>query len=236
MKLGVNVDHIATLRQQRRGKEPDPVTAAGICELAGASSIICHLREDRRHIQERDLRLLREVVKTRLNLEMALCPEIVKIALDVKPDEITLVPEKREELTTEGGLDVVANLEGLKKVVKIFKDKGILVSLFVDAENDQLEASKETGAPFVELHTGKYANALGESGIKRELERLKKGKEFALSLGLRVNAGHGLDYQNVKDVASIPKIENLNIGYSIIGRAVFIGLYPAVKEMLSLIE
>jgi len=236
IKLGVNIDHVATLRQARKGNFPDPVYAAIICELAGCDSIVCHLREDRRHIQERDLRILKEVVKTKLNLEMALSDEIIKIALDVKPDQVTLVPEKREELTTEGGLDVSGNFEKIKRATENFKNAGIKVSLFIEPDFNQIEKSKETGADFIEIHTGKYANAKTEEEIYHQLDRIIKGTEFAMSTGLRVNAGHGLDYKNVIPICKIKGIEELNIGYSIICLSVFTGLENAVKEMIKIIR
>ena len=236
IKLGVNIDHIATLRQARKGNFPDPVYAAVICELAGCDSIVCHLREDRRHIQERDLRILREVVKTKLNLEMALSDEIIKIALDVKPDQVTLVPERREELTTEGGLDVSGNFEKIKRATENFKNAGIKVSLFIEPDFNQIEKSKETGADFIEIHTGKYSEAKTEEEMYQELDRIIKGTEFAMSTGLRVNAGHGLDYKNVIPICKIKGIEELNIGYSIICMSVFTGLENAVKEMIKIIR
>lgn len=236
IKLGVNIDHIATLRQARKGNFPDPVYAAVICELAGCDSIVCHLREDRRHIQERDLKVLKEVVKTKLNLEMALSDEIIKIALDVKPDQVTLVPERREELTTEGGLDVSGNFEKIKRATEDFKNAGIKVSLFIEPDFNQIEKSKETGADFIEIHTGKYADAKTEEEIYHQLDRIIKGTEFAMSTGLRVNAGHGLDYKNVIPICKIKGIEELNIGYSIICMSVFTGLENAVKEMIKIIR
>ena len=236
MKLGVNIDHIATLRQARRGENPDPVYAACICELAGCDSIVCHLREDRRHIQDRDVYVLKKVVKTRLNLEMALSEEIIKIALDVKPHQVTLVPEKREELTTEGGLDVIKNFEKIKSSVRKFQDSGIKVSLFIEPDERQIQASKETGADFIEIHTGRYAEARTEEDINRELDKIARATDYALSTGIRVNAGHGLDYHNTAPVCRIKGIEELNIGYSIIGRAVFVGLERAVKEMLEIVR
>ena len=236
MKLGVNVDHVATLRQQRRGKEPDPVAAALIAEEAGAHSIVCHLREDRRHIQDRDLTGLRSSIKTNLNLEMAASPEIIVIALKERPDWVTLVPEKRAELTTEGGLEVVGQMDYLKSVVFTFKKAEIPVSLFIDADPVQIKASSELGVWAVELHTGRYAEAGDEQTSGAELEKLTTGAKLAKELGLKVAAGHGLDYRNVKPIAEIPEIEELNIGYSIIGRAVFVGLETAVKEMLKLIR
>jgi len=234
--LGVNIDHIATIRQARRGVEPDPVTAAAIAELAGADGITVHLREDRRHIQERDVRLLRQTLRTHLNLEMAATPEMVAIALDVKPDYITLVPERREEITTEGGLNVKAQCDRLGKFVHQLQGAGIPVSLFVDAEPEQLQASARTGAKFVELHTGTYANAKNEEEHTRELEVLTQGGELAISLGLRLNSGHGLTYWNTRPVAQIKGMEELNIGHSIISRAVLVGLDKAIREMKELIN
>jgi len=235
-KLGINVDHVATLRQARRGKEPDPIFAAVFSELAGADSIVVHLREDRRHINERDLKILRQIVKTRLNLEMSINKEIVDIACSVRPDQSTLVPEKREEITTEGGLDVASNKNKIKKVIGSLKSKGIVVSLFVDPEGRQIDAAKEVKADFIELHTGKYADSKTEEDAQRQLKAIIDSTNYAISLGLRVNAGHGLNYQNVKPVAKIIGIEELNIGHSIISRAVFVGLGQAIREMLDLIS
>jgi pyridoxine 5-phosphate synthase len=236
MKLGINIDHIATLRQARRGESPDPIYAAGICELAGCDSIVSHLREDRRHIQDRDIYLLKKTVKTRLNLEMALSEDIVKIALDVKPYQVTLVPEKRQELTTEGGLNVIKNFDRIKGNVKKFTNAGIKVSLFIEPDKKQIAVSKDTGAEFIELHTGRYANAKTEKDVNYELDKISKATRYALSIGIRVNAGHGLDYKNTQAICKIKGIEELNIGYSVIGRAVFVGLERAVKEMLDIIE
>ncbi len=233
--LGVNIDHIATIRQARRGVEPDPVAAAVIAELAGADGITVHLREDRRHIQERDVRLLRQTVRTRLNLEMAATPEMVAIALDVKPDYITLVPERREEITTEGGLNVKAQGDRLGKFVHQLQNAGIPVSLFIDAEAKQIEASAKTGAKFIELHTGTYANAKNEEELKRELKVLSDGGELAIKSGLRLNSGHGLTYWNTRAIAQIAGMEELNIGHSIISRAVLVGLDRAIREMKELI-
>ena len=235
-KLGVNVDHVATLRQARGVTFPDPVKAASICERAGADSIICHLRQDRRHIQDKDVYTLRKTVKTKFNLEMSTIEEIVKIALKVKPDEATLVPEKRRELTTEGGLDVVKNRIKVARAVERLLKKGIFVSLFIDADKRQIEASKEVGAPFIEIHTGTYAEAKDSRKKRVELNKIKEATRYAGVLGLKVNAGHGLDYTNVKDIAKIPNMEELNIGFSIISRAVFAGLDKAVREMKRLIK
>ena len=234
--LGLNIDHIATIRQARRCSEPDPIAAAVIAELAGADGITVHLREDRRHIQERDVRLLRQVVQTHLNLEMAATPEMVAIALDVKPNYITLVPERRSELTTEGGLNVKVQGDRLSKFVNQLQGAGIPVSLFVDADVEQIKSAARTGAKFVELHTGTYANAKNEEALKRELEVLAKGGALAIELGLRLNAGHGLTYWNTRAVAQIAGMEELNIGHSIISRAVLVGLEKAIHEMKALIK
>lgn len=234
IKLGVNVDHVATVRQARLSIEPDPVRAAVLAELGGADGITIHLREDRRHIQDRDLYLLRDIVKTRLNLEMACNEEIIDIALKVKPDMCTLVPEKREELTTEGGLDVISNFELVKDTVSRLRDEGIEVSIFIDPDEAQLEKAIYTGARFVELHTGAYAEAKGEDRLK-ELKRLKLAAKVAKNLGFIVNAGHGLDYHNVIDIVKIKELYELNIGHSIIARSIYVGIKEAVKEMKDLI-
>jgi pyridoxine 5-phosphate synthase len=235
MRLGVNIDHIATIRQARGTTEPDPVTAAALAELAGAHGIVCHLREDRRHIQDRDLRILRETVKTHLNLEMAATEEMVRIALNTKPDMCTLVPERREELTTEGGLDVEGQESHLKGVVQELKSAGIVVSLFVDATMNQVKASERVGAQVVELHTGGYCEATGMGEAMQELGKLEDMALAAEKLGLRVSAGHGLNYRNVVPVATIAQVEELNIGHSIISRSVLVGIEMAVREMLDLI-
>jgi pyridoxine 5-phosphate synthase len=234
--LGVNIDHIATLRQARRTVEPDPVAAAVLAELAGADGITVHLREDRRHIQDRDVRLLRQTVRTHLNLEMAATDEMVAIALDLKPDYVTLVPERREEVTTEGGLDVASQAERLQAVVDTLQGAGIPVSLFIDANARQIEASAQTQAQFIELHTGPYAEASSEEDCDRELAILAQGAAQALDLGLRVNAGHGLTYWNTYPVACIPGMEELNIGHSIISRAALVGLERAVGDMKQIIQ
>lgn len=236
IKLGVNIDHVATIRQARGGVEPEPVAAAAAAELAGAHGITIHLREDRRHIVDRDLRILRETVQTKLNLEMANTAEIVDIALATKPDQCTLVPEKREELTTEGGLDVKSNLKAITETVARMHQAGIVVSLFVDPDPDQLKASADSGAEFVELHTGTYANARAETAREDELQKLIEGAEFGIKNGLRINAGHGLNYINVTGMFRVPKVEELNIGHSIIARAVFVGLDRAVREMVQLLK
>ncbi|PPT10687.1 Pyridoxine 5'-phosphate synthase [Geitlerinema sp. FC II] len=229
--LGVNIDHIATIRQARRTTEPDPVAAAVLAELGGADGITTHLREDRRHIQDRDVYLLRQTVSTHLNLEMAATDEMLKIALDLKPDYVTLVPERREEVTTEGGLDVAGQCDRLTEIVGQLQAAGIPVSLFVDADAAQLDACAAARAKFVELHTGQYAEAKTEGDRDRELEVLKTGTARAIALGLRVNAGHGLTYRNVYPVACIDGMEELNIGHTIISRAALVGLERAVRDM-----
>ena len=234
-KLGVNIDHIATLRQARRETFPDPVKASRICELSGADSIVCHLRHDRRHINDDDLRRLKKSVNIRFNLEMSILPEIVDIALRLKPDQVTPVPEKRQELTTEGGLDIVKHKSAIAKAIKRFKQKGILVNLFIDPQKQQIRASKDVCADYIELHTGRYANAKTVSARRRELERIKEAGFYADSIGLGVNAGHGLDYENVSAIAKISVIEELNIGFSIIAASVFVGLGEAVKQMKAII-
>lgn len=229
--LGVNIDHIATVRQARRTVEPDPVAAAVLAELAGADGITVHLREDRRHIQDRDVRLLRKTVRTHLNLEMAATDEMVSIALDIKPDYVTLVPEKREEITTEGGLDVAGQADRMAQIVSTLQDAGIPVSLFIDADPRQIAASEAIRAQFIELHTGQYAEARTETHRAKELKILNDGCEQAIAAGLRVNAGHGLTYWNVYLIACLPGMEELNIGHTIISRALLIGLERAVREM-----
>jgi pyridoxine 5-phosphate synthase len=231
LTLGVNIDHVATIRQARRTVEPDPVAAAVLAELAGADGITVHLREDRRHIQYRDVYVLRQTVRTHLNLEMASTDEMVAIALDIKPDYVTLVPEKREEVTTEGGLDVAGQAQRMSEIVANLQDAGIPVSLFIDADPAQIDAAAEMKAKFIELHTGRYAEARDEASREKELAALTKGCERALAAGLRVNAGHGLTYWNVYPVACLEGMEELNIGHSIISRAVLVGLERAVREM-----
>ena len=231
LSLGVNIDHTATIRQARRTVEPDPVAAAVLAELGGADGITVHLREDRRHIQDRDVRLLRETVRTHLNLEMAPTEEMVAIALKIEPDYVTLVPEKREEVTTEGGIDIVSNLDRFTEVVDKLQSAGIPVSWFIDADTEQIEASTKTKAQFIELHTGKYADATDEAIRQQELSILVRGTEFAIANGLRVNAGHGLTYWNVYPIACIEGMEELNIGHTIISRAVLVGMERAVREM-----
>lgn len=236
VRLGVNVDHVATVREARRGIEPDPVAAAVLCELAGADGIVCHLREDRRHIKDRDLSLLRQVVKTHLNLEMAPTEEMVKKAVNVLPDMVTLVPEKRQEITTEGGLDVKTHFDFLEDVVSNLRANNIVVSLFIDPDIQQIKAAAKLGADYVELHTGAYANAQELNQVIDELENLKSMAAAAAKLGLGVSAGHGLNYQNAADVAKIPQVEELNIGHSIVSRAVLVGMDRAVREMIELIR
>ena len=233
-RLGVNVDHVATLRQQRGTLYPEPLLAAGAAELAGADQITVHLREDRRHIQDRDVSMLRQMVQTKLNLEMAATQEMIAIALHIQPDMVTLVPERREERTTEGGLNASGEEEWLTETVSELKSGDILVSLFVDPDEEQIEASKRTNADIVELHTGDYCDAETEYEREIELERVLEASHLAESLGLSVAAGHGLDYHNVLPIASIDVIEELNIGHSIISRAVLVGIEKAVREMISL--
>ena len=234
-KLGVNIDHVATIREARKSYMPDPVEAAVLCEEAGCDSIVCHLREDRRHIKDVDAVMLRETVRTRFNLEMSTWPEIVDFACRIRPDQATLVPEKRQEVTTEGGLDVKNNLKKVSAVVSKLKDSGIDVSLFINPSISQIDASVKAGAGIIELHTGVYADAKSDAARRRELAILKKATKYARALGLEVNAGHGLNYENARDVAIIDGIIELNIGHSIIARAVFVGIAAAVKEMLELI-
>lgn len=231
LTLGVNIDHIATIRQARRTVEPDPVAAAVLAELGGADGITVHLREDRRHIQDRDVRLLRQTVRSHLNLEMAATDEMVAIALDIKPDYVTLVPEKREEVTTEGGLDIVGQSDRISEIVDKLQSADIPVSLFIDADPAQIDASVKAKAKFIELHTGQYAEAKNEASRHKELDILAQGCKQAIKAGLRVNAGHGLTYWNVYPVACIPGMEELNIGHTIISRAALVGMERAVKEM-----
>ncbi|OHB98159.1 MAG: pyridoxine 5'-phosphate synthase [Planctomycetes bacterium RIFCSPHIGHO2_12_39_6] len=235
IKLGVNIDHVATLRQARRTFEPDPVMAASLAILGGADIITVHLREDRRHIQDRDLKLLRQIVFTKLNLEMSISREIVDIAIETGTERVTIVPEKRQEITTEGGLDVVSQNREITNVVKRLKETGIIVSLFIDPDGAQISASKDVGAEFIELHTGNYANARDDKLRNKMIENLRTGVEIAKKLGLKVNAGHGLTYQNVGMIVESLDIEELHIGHSIISRSVFVGIQRAVSEMKELI-
>lgn len=236
MRLCINIDHFATLREARGGVEPDPITAAHLCELAGAAGIVCHLREDRRHINDRDLRLLRETVKTKLDMEMAATDEIIKIAVETLPDLVTLVPERRQELTTEGGLDVERHRNHLRDVIQEFHRHDIPISLFVDPVQQQVEAAREIQADFIEIHTGEYANALNERQALELLGVVRRVAQFATELGLRVNAGHGLNYLNILPFREIHEIEEVSIGHAIITRAVFVGLDRAVREMLTLVR
>ncbi len=237
-KLGVNIDHVATIREARRAPEPDPVAAAVLAETAGAHGITVHLRGDRRHIKDRDVRLLRQVITTRLNVEMAATTEMVTIALDVRPDQVTLVPENPNEITTQGGLDVAGHLPALKETVRRLAEAHTDVSLFIDPVRDVIEKSAESGARMIELNTAAYSEAVPKGlnethpGFQREIEKLRSCAEFADSLGLRVLAGHGLTYRNVRPVSDIPQIIELNIGHNIVARAVLVGLERAVREML----
>jgi pyridoxine 5-phosphate synthase len=233
-RLNVNIDHVATVRQSRRGVEPDPILAAYLAELAGAEGVVVHLREDRRHIQDRDLKILRQTVKTKLNMEMAPIGEMVEIAIDIRPDMVTLVPEKREEITTEGGLNILAHIETIAGAVNKIKKKGLFVSLFIDPDSEQIKAAKNTGADMVEIHTGLYAQAKNIEEKIEELKKIENSVEASLKLGLKVSAGHGLNYINVRRISQIRGVEELNIGHSIIARSVIIGIEKAVKEMLEL--
>ena len=234
-KLGVNIDHVATVREARKTNEPDPVWAAAMAELGGADGITIHLREDRRHIQDRDLRVLRQTVAVKLNLEMATSAEIVAIACEVKPDQCSLVPEKREEITTEGGLDVCANLDRVRAVTSELKHAGLEVSLFIDPDSAQIDAAVEAGADAIELHTGEYANARAKEDVNATFQALEQGVRQGRERGLHVHMGHGLTYRNVLRVARVPGVEEFNIGHSIIARAVFVGMERAVREMKTLI-
>ncbi len=235
MKLGVNIDHIATLREARKEIYPSPVWGAVLAQIAGADSIVCHLREDRRHIKERDLFLLKEVVMVKLNLEMSLNREIVEIAKKLKPDQATLVPERRQEITTEGGLDLKKNKKRVKEVISQLKSKGILVSVFIDPDKEQIELAKKLNVDAIEIHTGRYSQAKTYSQMKKELDKIKEAVIFSKELKLRTYAGHGLNYINITPVAKIKEIEEFNIGHSIISRAVFVGLVQAIREMKMLI-
>jgi len=236
MKLGVNIDHIATLRNARGGVEPDVLEGAKICIANGGDSITTHLREDRRHIKDNDVKLVRTEVKTKLNLEMAMTDEMQSIALTVLPDAVCIVPEKRQEVTTEGGLDIAGQLQRGVEFVKPLVEKGIEVSLFIDPDLKQVEAAYKTGAQFIELHTGTYSNAFGTADEEKAFQDLKKATGYAHSLGLKVNAGHGLNYENVRRMHEIEGLYELNIGHSIISRAVFVGLAQAVREMKELVK
>lgn len=232
--LGVNIDHVATLRQARGTRYPSPIEAALVAESAGADLITLHLREDRRHIQDADVRLMREAIKTRMNLEMALTPEMLEHALKIRPQDVCLVPEKREEITTEGGLDVVRHFDEVESYVGALQAAGCRVSLFIDPEEEAIHASAEAGATVIELHTGRYADAEGHGAADVELARIRRAAEFAANLGLVVNAGHGLNYHNVKPIAAIPEIIELNIGHAIVAQALFVGFDRAVRDMKAL--
>jgi pyridoxine 5-phosphate synthase len=235
-RLGVNIDHVATLRQARGGTDPDPLAAAVLVELAGADGLVVHLREDRRHIQDRDLHLLRELSRTKLDLEMAADVDMAKIALNIKPDLVTLVPEKRQELTTEGGLDVVGERERIQHIVNLLRNGGIPVCVFIDPDLNQIKAAHKIAVDFIELHTGRYANATRSKEADTEFEAISLAAKLAYKLGIGVNAGHGLNYRNIKRLTHIPEIVEYNIGHSIIARAVLVGLVQAVKEMKTLLS
>lgn len=236
MRLCINIDHVATMRNARGGREPDPAEAALICERAGADGIVCHLREDRRHIRDEDVRMLRRLITTKLDLEMAATPEIIRIALRAKPDLVTLVPEKRKELTTEGGLDVVRLRNSLRKTIKQFHEHGIQVSLFINPVRKQIEASLETGTDMIEIHTGQYADAQAGSQRGRLLRMIRSAARFARNNDLTVNAGHGLNYGNIKGILNIAEIEEISIGHAVIARAMQVGLEDAVKEMVLIVK
>jgi len=233
-RLNVNVDHVATIREARKTNEPDPVLAAYIAEMAGAEGIVVHLREDRRHIQERDVRILRQTVKTKLNLEMALTREMIHLALEIRPDMVTLVPEKRDEVTTEGGLNVLKGIRMVTDVIKEMRRSGVFVSIFVDPDKEQLKAARKTGADMVEIHTGNYASAINGEIREKELRKIEDAVKIAEKLSLRVAAGHGLNYTNVKNISILKGVEELNIGHSIIAYSVIVGIEKAVRDMVSL--
>jgi len=235
MKLAINIDHVATLRNARGGSEPDPVQAAYLCEEAGAVGIVCHLREDRRHMKDDDIRRLRSAIKTKLDLEMAATEEIMQIAIRTKPDLVTLVPERRQELTTEGGLDIVGQKSFYREVIKQFKQNHIPVSLFIDPVEAQICASKDIETDMIEIHTGEYAEAKTEQETNEQLTRIRKAAVLGKSLGLGVNAGHGLDYKNIQPVAAIREIDEVSIGHAVIVRSLFVGISQAVREMLKLV-
>ena len=236
MLLGVNIDHVATLRNARGGNEPSPIEAAFICEQNGATSITAHLREDRRHIKDQDIKDLKEKIKTKLNMEMAVTDEMGEIALKIKPHSVCLVPEKRQEITTEGGLDVAGQFEKITKFVEKLVEAGILVSLFIDPDEIQVKAAAQTGAQFIEMHTGSYSNAFGTQKEENEFQKLKNSAKLAQSLGLKVNAGHGLNYENVHRMHEIEGLYELNIGHSIISKSIFTGLANATQQMADLIK
>ena len=236
MRFSLNVDHIATLRNARGEDQPDPVTAALIAEQAGVDGVVVHLREDRRHIGERDVRLLRELITTKLDLEMAATDEIIKIACDVGPELSTIVPEKRQELTTEGGINVIDNISKLKSAIKDLHNSEILVSLFIEPNLDQIDAAAEINSDFIEIHTGPFANAITEEEQFDELEKIRTAVKHAKKLGLGVNAGHGLNYQNIKIFKEVPDIDEVSIGHAVIARALFVGLNEAIREMIRLVN
>ncbi len=235
IELGVNIDHVATLRQARGTTYPNPIDVALLAETAGADAITLHLREDRRHIQDVDVEILRELLTTRMNLESAVTDEMIAIALRIKPQDVCLVPERREELTTEGGLDVVRHFDQVKRACGILAGKGIIVSLFIDADRSQINAAANTGAPKIEIHTGRYADAQSVELQQSELRTIREAVDYGLNKGLVVNAGHGLNYQNVQAIASIPGVSELNIGHVIVAQAIFVGFEQAVREMKRLI-
>jgi pyridoxine 5-phosphate synthase len=235
IRLGVNIDHVATVRQARRAREPDPIAAAVLATLGGADGITIHLREDRRHIQDRDLRLLRETVTTRLNLEMATVDEIIQLAVALKPDEVTLVPEKRQELTTEGGLDILTHQAPVRSAIDRLQAVGIHVALFLDPDEEQIAAAHRSGANAIEIQTASYSEAKGEVNVLKELEKLRAAARYATELGLRIHMGHGLNYWNVQPIVQIPGVEELNIGHSIVSRAVLVGMEQAVRDMKQVI-
>ncbi len=236
MKLAVNIDHIATIREARRSNEPDPILAALLAEQAGAEGVVCHIRGDRRHIKERDLRLLRDLVKTKLNVEMAATEEMKKIALEIKPDVVTLVPEREEEITTEGGLDVMSKERQLTSHIQELKKAGIKVSIFVDPDVNQIEICHKLKVDYIEINTGKYAESKPGEERQKALDEIAKTAKYGHGLGLKIHAGHGLDYRNVLLVAAIPEITEFSIGFAIVARSAFVGIEQAVKEMVSLIE
>ncbi|MCX6139994.1 MAG: pyridoxine 5'-phosphate synthase [Candidatus Kapabacteria bacterium] len=236
MRLAVNIDHVATLREARGGMEPDPVHAAVLAELAGASGIVCHLREDRRHVNDRDVRVLRDMITTKLDLEMAATPEIIAIALEIVPDLVTIVPEKREELTTEGGLAIAGNEEYLADVTKAFHERGILVSFFIEPEPLQIDAAVLCGVDIIELHTGTYANARSSAGIRIQLERIRAASMYAAEAELIVTAGHGLDLRNIEAICAIPEIEEVSIGHALVSRALLVGFEQAVREYVAAVS
>ncbi|HMS65785.1 MAG TPA: pyridoxine 5'-phosphate synthase [Ignavibacteria bacterium] len=236
MKLAVNIDHVATLREARGENEPDPVIAAGICEIAGAEGIVCHLREDRRHINDRDVRLLKEIVQSKLDLEMAATDEMLKIAIEILPEVVTLVPEKRKELTTEGGLNILNDKKRIEETIKELQSKDILVSLFIDPEPGNIDLAIELKADIIEIHTGKYANTRSEKDQITELSKIGVTARMASELGLIVTAGHGLNYNNIFPLLNIPEIQEVSIGHSLMARAVFTGLQKAVEDMLNILR